>query len=152
MTFYKVKQNYRNSSDKPFWARKEENKYGEIWRNIHGGWCLKYEEDEIIAIDDAKDMDDFIERNRKEVYSYMIKPDSELGWLSPDGTFYGCDWAEHELFVNQYFGKTDLEMEKDGYVRVFRSFELGVPVYSQFKISTKQRIWLEDHDVKFHYC
>lgn len=152
MTFYKVQQNHMNASSNPHWVTKDENKYGEIWVNLCGGWCLKYEDDEILAIDEAIDKDDFIERNRKEIYSYMIKPDSDLGWLAPDGTFYGCNWAEHELFVNEYFGKTDLEMEKDGYLRIFRSAELGVPVYSQFKISTAQRVWLEDHNVEFNYC
>lgn len=151
MTFYKVKLNYCNSS-KPIWATKGYNKFGEIWENIRGGWCIVSKENEILAVIEAKDKDDFIEQNRKEIYSYLIKPDSDLGWLAPDGTFYGCDWANHEMFVNQYFGKTDLEMEKDGYVRIFRSVELGVPVYSQFKISTAQRVWLEDHNVEFNYC
>lgn len=149
MTFYKVQQHYRNASSSPFWATKEENQYGETWRNIHGGWCLRYPEDDILAVDEAKDRKDFIDRNRKDIYSYLIKPDSDIGWLSPDGKFYGCDYANHDIFVNQYFGKTDMEMEKEGWIRIFRGFESKVPVYCKFKVSTPQRIWLEDHNVEF---
>lgn len=54
MTFYKVQQNYRNASPNSHWVTKGENKYGEIWVNLNGGWCLKYEDDKILDIDESK--------------------------------------------------------------------------------------------------
>lgn len=152
MLFYKIKQKGRNYSEKPYWVKKSENQHGEIWVNFRGGWCLKQEDDEILEVVDCLDEDSFEDTHRKDLYSYLIKSDSDLGWLSPAGDFYGCDWASHSEVANLYFGKTDLELEKEGWVKIFRSVDLGEPVYCQNRITLQQRVWIEDHDVKYHYC
>ena len=152
MTFYKIQQSYRNATARPYWAKVGYNKYGEIWINMHGGWCCKNEKDEILAVADFPDEDSFVEYHRKDIYSYLIKEDSDLGWLSPEGDFYGCDWAAHEEVANLYFNKSDLELEKEGWIKIFRSIELGEPVYCQHRTSLQQRLYLEDHDIKYHYC
>lgn len=63
-----------------------------------------------------------------------------------------CDWANHERLAEDYFGKKEYQLEEKGWIKVFRSFELGIPVYCQPKVSPQQRIWLEDHNVEYYYC
>lgn len=150
MTFYKIKQDGRNN--KPYWVTEGFNKYGEIWQNLRGGWCMKSDKDEILSIAEYPDEDEFINANRKEVFSYLIKPNSDYRWLAPDGTFYGCDYASHCDLATFYFDKNDLELEENGFVKIFRSYESRKPVYSQTRISTQQRMYLEDHNVKYAYC
>ena len=152
MTFYKIRKHLRNSLGNPYWVTKSFNQYGEIWRNLRGGWCLHDKDDEVLAVAEAPDVDAFIDLYRKDIYSYLIKKDSDLGWLSPDGDFYGCDYTNHEELAELYFGKEDLEMEKNGWVKIFRSVELGEPVYCQHKLTLRQRCFIEDRCIKFHYC
>ena len=154
MLFYKIIQYGKNYTGKPRWVTKDENKFGEIWINvIHGGWCTKNKNDKILKIADYPDKDSFIDYYRQEIYSYLIKEDSDLGWLSPDGRFYGCDWADHEMVATEYFGRRDAcELEKEGWVRVFRSVETKEPVYAQYKITEYQRVWLEDHCIEYACC
>jgi hypothetical protein len=151
MTFYKIKKKGRNLDD-AYWVTESINKYGEIWVNLRGGWCMKSADDEIVAVAEYADEDEFTSANRKDVYSYLIKPKSDYGWLAPDGTFYGCDYASHNDVACFYFDKDDLELEKEGWIKIFRSFESGEAVYSQLKISTQQRIFLEDRGIEYAYC
>lgn len=148
MKFYKIK-NYDNDEH---WVKEGLNEYGEIWINMRGGWCPKNDNDEIMAVADYPDEESFEDAYRKEIYSYLIESDSDLGWLSPEGDFYGCDWASHNDVANLYFNKTDYDLEKEGWVKIFRSVELGEPVYCQSRNTLQQRVWLEDHNVKYHYC
>jgi hypothetical protein len=149
MFFYKISKNNR----KPYWVTKSENNYGEIWINMHGGWCLKNEKDEILEVADYPNKDSFIDCHRKEVYSYLINDNSDLGWLSPDGRFYGCAWAAHEMVATEYFGKKDsCELESEGWIKVFDSVDSGTPVYAERRVTEYQRVWLDDHNVKFSYC
>lgn len=151
MTFYKIK-NGRNFADKPYWVTESINQFGEIWINMRGGWCMKSDSDEIVSVAEYPDEDEFIKANRKDVYSYLIKSKSEYGWLAPDGTFYGCDYASHSDVAEFYFNKDEIELENEGWIKIFRSVELNKPVFCQNKMSSKQRIWIEDHNVKYHYC
>ncbi len=149
MTFYKIKNCHKN----PYWATESENEYGLIWVNMNNGWCLQNENDEILEVTDYPDQDSFIDSHREEIYSYLIKPNSDLGWLDPNGKFYGCDWASHEMVAVEYFGQKDsCELEAKGWVKVFGSVENGAPVYSQHRVTEYQRVWLEDHNVEFAYC
>jgi hypothetical protein len=120
--------------------------------NLHGGWCLKSDDDEIVAVAEYPNKEEFIDANRRDVYSYLIKPKSDYGWLAPDGTFYGCKFASHSDVACFYFDKDEEVLEKEGWVKVFRSFESGKAVYSQIRVSTQQRIFLEDHNIEFAYC
>lgn len=43
MTFYKIKQKGRNFLNDAHWVTESYNKYGEIWLNLRGGWCMKSE-------------------------------------------------------------------------------------------------------------
>ena len=150
MIFYKIKKSGQNN--KPYWVTEGFNEYGEIWQNLRGGWCMKSDEDEILSVAEYSDEDEFINANRKEVFSHLIKPNSDYGWLAPDGTFYGCDYANHSDLATFYFDKDDYELEKEGWIKIHRSYESGEPVYSQTRMSSQQRMYLEDHNVKYAYC
>ena len=152
MTFYKIKQKGRNFQNDAHWVTESFNAYGKIWINLRGGWCMQSDDDEIVAVAEYPNEEEFIDANRKDVYSYLIKPKSDYGWLAPDGTFYGCEYASHSDIAVFYFDKDDAELEKEGWVKIFRSFESGETVYSQMRISTQQRIFLEDHNIKYAYC
>lgn len=152
MTFYKIKQKGRNFLNDAYWVTKSYNKYGETWVNLRGGWCMKSDNDEIVAVAEYANDEEFINANRKDVYSYLIKPKSDYGWLAPDGTFYGCEFASHSDVACLYFDKDEMILEKEGWVKVFRSVESGETVYSKRIVSMQQRIWLEDHNVKYAYC
>lgn len=148
MTFYKV----RRSGGSPCWFTLESNACGMVWVNFNGGWCPKRDDDEVLAKESGYSKDEFIERHRQEVYSYLVKPNSTLGWLSPDGRFYGCDFAGHAMLAAEYFGKDDLALEEEGWIKVFRSVELRVPVYCQLRTTSAQIAWLEDKGIPFHCC
>lgn len=149
MTFYKIKNKFFIGTH---WVTESFNAYGEIWINMRGGWCPKSNGDEIVAVAEYPNKEEFIDANRKDVYSYLINPKSDCGWLAPDGTFYGCDYASHSDVACLYFNKDDVALEKEGWVKIFRSFESGEAVYSSMRISTQQRIFLEDHNIKYAYC
>ena len=152
MKFYKIKQKGCNFLDDAHWVTESFNEYGDVWVNLRGGWCMKSSNDEIVAIAEYPNEEEFIDANRRDVYSYLIKPNSDYGWLAPDGTFYGCEYASHSDVACFYFDKDEIILEKEGYVKIFRSTESGEPVYSQRKISTQQRIFLEDRGVEWAYC
>ena len=152
MTFYKIKQKGRNSLNDAYWATESFSEYGKIWVNMCGGWCLQSDDDEIVAIAEYHNNEEFINANRKDVYSYLIKPKSDYGWLAPDGTFYGCEYASHSDVACFYFDKDEVVLEKEGWIKVFRSVESGEAVYSQKRMSTQQRIYLEDHNIEYAYC
>ncbi|MBQ3836172.1 MAG: hypothetical protein II814_03485 [Treponema sp.] len=153
MIFCKVRKSGRNYDNNAIWYREGFNvKYQKkTWVNWAGGFCFQDENDEIIAKVDMSE-EQFENTYRKELYEYLLEPGSDLGWLAPDGTFYGCDWAHHVEFAECYLGKEELELEKSGWVKIFRSFELGEPVYCQSKLTSAQRDYLESHCIKYHYC
>lgn len=151
MTFYKIKRK-GTILDSAYWATESVNEYDEIWVNLRGGWCMKSADDEIVAVAEYADEDAFVAANRKDVYAYLIKPESDYGWLAPDGTFYGCDYASHSDVACFYFDKDDITLEEEGWVKIFRSFESGKTVYSQLKVSPQQRDFLENHSIEYAYC
>lgn len=91
--------------------------------NICGGWhevTIKAE-DEIIQADTWDELD----------CSYLLNSNSHLGWLSPEGEFYGCDYFEHSLIAERIIHKSEPELEEEGWVKMYRSqlFPLDPPDY-----------------------
>ena len=99
---------------------------------MRGGWCSKSNGDEIISVAEYPTEEEFIDANRKDIYSYLINPKS--------------DYANHSDVACFYFDKDDASLEEEGWVKIFRSFETAEAVYSQM------RIFLEDHNIKYAYC
>lgn len=94
-----------------------------------------------------QDKDVFAEANDWDEldYSYLIKPDSEYGWVSPDGYFYGCKYADHSLMAKMYFKKSERQLEEEGWVKIFRDSYDRKPTWMSDKliITEAQRITLE---------
>lgn len=94
-----------------------------------------------------QDKDVFAEANDWDEldYSYLIKPDSEYGWVSPDGHFYGCKYADHSLMSKMYFKKSERQLEMEGWIKIFRDSYDRKPTWMSDKlmITEAQRITLE---------
>ena len=48
-----------------------------------------------------------------------VKPDSHLGWISPDGTFIGCDYYDHSFIAEEYLHSDEKTLEKEGWVKLY---------------------------------
>ena len=42
----------------------------------------------------------------------------KTGWLSPDGKFYGCDYRYHDYNARFIHGKTEDQLEQQGWVKI----------------------------------
>jgi hypothetical protein len=115
---------------------------------MSGGCCPTYLADELESVE-FPDEEDFLASYRKEVYHGLLKPESPYGWLSPDGTFYGCGYTKHSELAELYFDKSELEMEKTGWVKVSSNYDGGSAFYCQLRTTLAQRDWLESHGVIF---
>lgn len=49
----------------------------------------------------------------------LINPDSELGWISPSGEFFGCDYRDHEKVAEYILNSSERELEKQGWVKIY---------------------------------
>lgn len=58
-----------------------------------------------------------------------IKPESKLGWISPDGTFIGCRYYDHGFVAEKYLHSSEDQLEKEGWCKLYalgeRDAELG---------------------------
>ena len=104
----------------------------------HEYWPTKF--DKIVEAEDWKDLD----------YSYLIKPDSEYGWVSPDGHFYGCKYADHSFVASMYFKKSERQLENEGWIKIFRDSYDRKPTWMSDKlmITETQRITLESRGLQ----
>ena len=148
--FYKIKQkNFRNSSQKPYWTTKIMNaSMGECYRNFSGG-CLPCYLAEVVETATCKDEETFIERYKKDIYSYLIDGKSPYGWLSPSAEFFPCDYTHHQEVAELYLGKQEMELEKEGWLKVFKEWDSNDAVYAKVRPSSAQLEWLNDNDVKY---
>lgn len=78
-------------------------------------------------------------------WSYLIDNSLLLGWISPDGRFYGCKYEDHAKVAELYFKKSEKQLEKEGWVKVYYSSVTRSNIwYSEGLIVTEaQRIQLE---------
>lgn len=78
-------------------------------------------------------------------YSYLLNPNSDLGWISPDGRFYGCSYSDHDAVAERVLKKTDALLESEGWIKVFfDSWNRERKWYSEdLYITEAQRIQLE---------
>lgn len=104
----KMRTFVRNVNDKnSFWWEYENG----ICYNRYGGRHSYYKQDgDIFA--EANDWEDLD-------WSFLIDNASDLGWISPDGTFYGCDYRRHADVAKLFFKKDERQLEEEGWVKVF---------------------------------
>ena len=133
-----VERNYRNPA------------YGEwIYFNSKGGFCTS----ECIEIVESGTYtgtkEQFVALHRKDFFSYLIKKNSPYGWLSPFCEWYPCDYTHHQDIAEDYLGYDEHELEKRGWVKVFKEFDSDKAVYSQYEANEKQLEWLGNHQVYY---
>jgi hypothetical protein len=61
----------------------------------------------------------------------------KLGWIDRTGKMFTCGWAKHDKLL-AWMGKNQADVERDGWIRVNRSFK-GPTYRSCFKASSAQR-------------
>ena len=49
----------------------------------------------------------------------LIKPNALLGWISPSGEFFGCDYRDHEKVAEYVLNSSERELEKQGWVKIY---------------------------------
>lgn len=52
----------------------------------------------------------------EEVY---LQKDSDLGWISPNGEFYGCDYRDHDNLATYVLHSSEVELEAKGWVKIY---------------------------------
>lgn len=78
--------------------------------NGSGGWnCHIPGPEEIVEANSWEDLD----------WSYLLDPDSPIGWVSPSGEFYGCDYRGHEDVAYYILHSSERELEVKGWVKIF---------------------------------
>ena len=152
MNYVKAKAKFADGSlsDKTvYYELERDDRYGWIYRNFNGGWCTKESIEIVESGIFTGTKEQFIEMHRKEVYAFLIEKDSPYGWLSPYCEWYPCGYTHHQDVANDYLGYEEEELEKRGWVKVFKEYNSGKAVYSQYNANEKQLEWLGNNQV--HY-
>lgn len=116
MLFYHEKLS--NGRDNGFWEVDEDDliyaEFGDEIRlyNQLGGFHYHKlaREDEFISVPHWDDLP------WKDV---LIKPDSNLGWISPSGEFFGCDYRDHAKVAELVLNSSERELEARGWVKIY---------------------------------
>lgn len=132
-----------------YYVVKPDDRFGWIYCNFRGGWCLKecLEVVESGVFNGTKEQ--FIEMHRREFYDYLIEKDSPYGWLSPFCDWFPCGYTHHQDVAVDYLGYDEEELEKQGWIKVYKEYDSAKAVYSQCRANERQLEWLGNHQV--HY-
>ena len=154
VNFCKIRHKYPDGSyGKPYYvySGKHPDYVGvEVWYNFNGGWCFKDGTEIVESGIFIGSKEDFIDLNRKEIFSHLIKKSSKYGWLSPHCEWFPCDYTHHEELAIEYFGKKDeSELEEEGWIKVYKDPSTGKPCYWSINANTNQKEWLNDHNIPF---
>lgn len=81
----------------------------------------------------------------------MLSPNSQYGWVAPDGKFYGCNYSEHEMIARYVLKSTERKLEET-YVKLYRPLFGGVEAYTQrTSLTEEQTKTLIDRGLTFCY-
>lgn len=116
MLFYHEK--LLNGVDNGFWEVDEDDligaESGDVVRlyNQFGGYHyhILTNEDSFISVPSWGDLP------WKDI---LIKPNALLGWISPSGEFFGCDYHDHEIVAEYVLNSSERELEKQGWVKIY---------------------------------
>ena len=115
--------------DNGWWKISENGKY---LKNRCGGYhsYIPREDDVICEANGWDDLD----------YSYLLQPNSKYGWIDRDGKFYGCDYTHHSALAERVLKKSERELEKLGWIKVFADFNGGIAWYIDFDQGIRGRV------------
>lgn len=84
-------------------------------------------DDIIVEVNSRADLD----------WSCLLVPDAKYGWLDLRGHFYGCRFQDHETIARLVLKTTERELEKSGWVKLYRNYPQGVGWYCEKTHMTK---------------
>lgn len=90
-------------------------------------------DDRIVEADSFLDLD----------HSYLVEEDSEYGWVSPEGRFYGCDVRNHSYLARYLFRATEEELEEKGWAKIYMNFDRKRDWYCKKFLTEFQKATLE---------
>lgn len=130
------------------WWRLEE-RFGETHCvNKLGGYheYHPHPDDEIMEADSWEDL-----MNKTNDLGVMTDPESLYGWLSPKGIWYGCDPYLHAEVAITVIGKTDIELEEAGWIKVYRPFPYIQPTCFALHVTADQEKFIRDRNIYNEY-
>lgn len=85
-----------------------------------------------------------------------LKPESNLGWIAPDGTFIGCDYYDHSFIAEEYLHSSEEQLEDSGWCKIYALSELdaqnnNICYYTKrvMHFTEAQKEFIRRHDEKF---
>jgi len=129
-TFYLLKATYWA---KPWWV--EDN--GEYWINYRGSLVPKHKDDEVLdicVVENITDLDWSV--------TGLIEDQTNCGWLSREGKWYGCSHMGHRMVAQWVLNSTEKKLGQSGWIRVWHKDDWGCELRG---ITESQRSWLENH-------
>jgi hypothetical protein len=84
----------------------------------------------------------FAELLRRSAETHLLDPDSDQGWITPEGYFFGCRFFAHDDMAHSFFGCHVSTLELEGYVRVHADSYQHKAAYG-VEITKRQRKTLE---------
>lgn len=96
-----------------------------VWRDLKGRDTL-YEDGIVLGHVSGKNFHEamaslpepLVKLEQDYAYRYLLNPYSEQGWLSPEGSFYGCKFYQHDDLAYALLRKSPQALEWSGWVRV----------------------------------
>lgn len=83
------------------------------------------EDDIICEVDSWDDLD----------WSFLVKNESPYGWIDRNGKYYGCEYEDHDNIAELVLHKTSRQLETEGWIKVYMSFNRGIETYIDDKWS-----------------
>lgn len=74
--------------------------------------------------------DEIKECEWEDIIRDTIRDDTlTTGWVSPDGTFYGCASTDHRFLAEYIFNMNEIELEVKGYAKIYENpIELRIEI------------------------
>lgn len=121
-----------------------------FWWELENGYCYNRVGGHHMHVPSADDVIAEAENFEDLDWSCLIDPNSKLGWVSPDGRFYGCAYTDHADVADLYFKKSERELEDEGWVKIWWSNFDHVRRWTNTKLmlTESQKITLEKMGLK----
>ena len=114
---------------------------GDRWENAQGGWFPVGNE----KILERRSVFDPCQLTRDP---YDMMDTGSRGWIEPDGTWHGVEYAYHNTYLQHVFGIQPDRAEEAGFIHCYGEMEIGLKWYkaaNSGRPTPKQRRTLEAH-------